>query len=291
MGFGVELEPFVSLGTLGGIVTKTITPKPRLGNPPPRIVETSSGLLNSIGIPNPGFEAFRRGILPRLRPLECRKIINIAGDSVDEFATLAEALDREEGIDAIELNLSCPNIHASCLPFVSDPAVTHEVVRRVRASTARPVWVKLSPGSDRILEAARAAEEAGAHALTVANTILGMAVDWRRRRPILGNDVGGLSGPAIKPITLRLVAEVARAVRLPLVGVGGIRTASDVLEYLVAGASAVQIGTWAYVDPTVFRSLAQELGRHLEEEEVGSVKDLVGTLRLHKEEDGGSEDP
>lgn len=256
-GLGLEMEPFWDLGEAGAVVVKTITKKPRRGNPMPRLCETPSGLLNSIGLPNKGIDAFIDVTLPKLRGKAACLIVNIAGTCTGEFGELAARLDGAEGVDALELNISCPNVEGGDLPFGRDPQVVHRLVRDVRAATRLPIITKLSPNVSDIAEIARAAKEGGSDAVSLINTLLGMSVDWRTGKPGLGTTIGGLSGPAIKPIALRMCWEVARNVDIPVIGIGGIRTADDALEFLCVGCSAVQIGTAHYRTPdAVPRALA-----------------------------------
>ena len=274
-GYAREMESLVDLPRLGGIVPKTITHQPRVGNAPPRTTETAAGLLNSIGLDNDGMAAFISHHLPYFRRLICPLIVSIAGRSPDDFPRMAARLDGEPGIAALELNISCPNVSGG-VDLGTDPAACAAVVASVRNACGLPVLVKLTPNVTDITAIAQAA--AGADAIALINTVLGMAVDWRRRRPVLGNVLGGLSGPAIKPIALRCVFQVARAVDTPLVGIGGISTIDDVMQFLVAGASAVQIGTANFADPTVTMKLLDQLPGALESAGVRSVAELVGSM-------------
>lgn len=276
-GYAREMASLVDLSTLGGIIPKTVTRQSRPGNSPWRTVETASGLLNSIGLDNDGIDAFIAGHLPYLATLPAPVIVSVAGKTMDEFVELASCLEGRAGVAAIELNVSCPNVSGG-VDFGADPVACERVVSSVRQATTLPVIAKLTPNVTRIAEVARGAEAGGADAISLINTVLGMAVDWRRRRPLLGNIVGGLSGPAIKPIALRCVYQVAAAVRTPLIGIGGISNLDDVMEFLVTGASAVQIGTANYFDPTLSQRLAADLPKALEELGVGSVREVVGTL-------------
>lgn len=277
-GSGWEGRTFGDLSQLGALVSKTVTVKPRPGNPPPRILETPAGMLNSIGLENRGADYFLAETLPRMQTLGPKVIVNIGGESVGEFVELAERFSAA-GVDALEVNLSCPNVQEGRLLFSSDAANAEQAIRAVRAVTRLPLLAKLSPNVTRIGEIARAVEAGGADAITAINTLIGMAVDWRKRAPVLGSTTGGLSGPAIKPVALRMVHEIRQAVRIPIVGVGGIASATDVLEFLVTGASAVQVGTWQFVDPAAMPRLLEELQALLAAEQL-SVRELVGTLRL-----------
>ena len=277
-GYAREMEPFVDLGRLGGILPKTITLEPRRGNAPWRTVETACGLLNSIGLDNDGLEAFVAHHLPYLSALPAPLIVSIAGRSESEFVTLAEQLERYGGVAAVELNISCPNVTGG-VDYGTDPNRCGGVVQAVRRACSLPILTKLTPNVSRITDIAKAAADGGADAISLINTVLGMAVDWRRRRPLLGNVVGGLSGPAIKPIALRCVYQVSQAVDLPLVGVGGISNIDDVMEFLIAGASAVQIGTANYFDPSVSMRILDALPEAIQEAGVARLSDLVGTLQ------------
>ena len=276
-GYAREMAGIVDFARLGGIIPKTVTRHPRAGNAPPRTVETPSGMLNAIGLDNDGIEHFLHYHLPYLRTLPTAILTNIAGENEDDFVDMAAMLGREEGLAGVELNLSCPNV-AGGIDFAIDPEVTRRVVQRVRAVCPMPIVAKLTPNVTNIVPIARAAAEAGADALSLGNTFVGMAIDWRRRRPILANVTGGLSGPAIKPLALRLVWQVARQVRVPIIGVGGIATIDDVMECIVAGASAVQLGTVNFYDPTASARVAGELPQALEQLGANSVREVVGTL-------------
>lgn len=278
-GYAREMERLIDLTRLGGILPKTITCQPRPGNAPWRTVETSAGLLNSIGLDNDGIDAFIAHHLPYLSSIGTPIIVSIAGKTHQEFVDMATRLGSKSGIAALELNISCPNVSGG-VDFGADAAMCGKLVADVRRECPLPILAKLTPNVTRIVDVAKAAADGGADAISLINTVLGMAIDWRKRKPLLGNVVGGLSGPAIKPIALRCVHQVARAVRTPLVGIGGIATIDDVMEFLVAGASAVQIGTANYYDPTVSMKLLDQLPVALAEAGVSRVADFVGTLRL-----------
>ena len=278
-GYAREMSAFVDFARLGGIIPKTVTPQPRIGNPPPRTVETSSGLLNSIGLDNDGLDTFLTKHLDYLLSLGTSIIANIAGHDRDEFVQMAERLEQTRGLAGIELNISCPNVSGG-IDFGTDPKLAAAVIRGVREVTQLPIIAKLTPNVTSIVEIARAAAEAGADAVSIANTFQGMAIDWKKRKPILGNVVGGLSGPAIKPIVLRMVWQVAKAVQIPIIGVGGIATIDDVLEFLVAGATAVQIGTANFYNPSGPVRLVTELSAALEALGCKSVQELIGSLQL-----------
>jgi dihydroorotate dehydrogenase (NAD+) catalytic subunit len=276
-GKGLEFRSFYDVSALGFVVVKTITKDPRPGNVPPRLVETAGGLLNSIGLPNPGIEAYCAEVLPKLRTLGAPVVINIAGHDAAGFAELAARLEREEGIAALELNMSCPNV-AGGLDFSATPEAARDVLRRVRDVTDRPLVAKLSPNVTDVRPIAVAAAEAGATAVSAVNTLLGLAVDWRRRRPVLGRGVGGLSGPAIKPIALRIVRELWKVLDVPIVGIGGIQDADDVMEFLLAGATAVQLGTVNYYRPDACHAALKGLPARLRALGASSVREIVGTL-------------
>lgn len=276
-GYAREMAGFVDLRRLGGILPKTITEEPRQGNRPPRTCETAAGMLNSIGLDNDGAEAFLARQMPYLAELGTAIIVSIAGHTPDEFVRLAARLDGAPGVTALELNVSCPNVTGG-VDMATDPRLCESLVRRVREACSLPILAKLTPNVTDVVPVARAAANAGADAVSLINTCLGMAVDWRRRRPRLGNGMGGLSGPAIKPIALRIVYQVARAVDVPIVGIGGIGSVDDVMEFLVAGATAIQIGTANFYDPTVSTRVLDALPGALAEAGAKCVRDVVGTL-------------
>jgi dihydroorotate dehydrogenase (NAD+) catalytic subunit len=278
-GYAREMERLVDFQRLGGILPKTVTQAPRAGNQPWRTVETAAGLLNSIGLDNDGIEAFIEHHLPYLSGLPTAIIVSIAGRNHDEFVAMAQRLDGLPGVAAIELNISCPNV-AHGVDFGADATLCGRLVSAVRERCRTPVIAKLTPNVTNIAAIAKAAAEAGADAISLINTVLGMAIDWRKRRPLLGNVMGGLSGPAIKPIALRCVYQAAQAVKTPLIGIGGIATIDDVMEFFVAGASAVQVGTANYYDPTVSMKLVDALPAALQEAGVSSIRELAGTLQV-----------
>jgi dihydroorotate dehydrogenase (NAD+) catalytic subunit len=277
-GYAREMERLVDFSRLGGILPKTVTKEPRAGNRPWRTVETACGLLNSIGLDNDGIDAFIEHHLPYLRDLPTAIIVSIAGRTHDEFVAITAQLDGRPGVAAIELNISCPNV-AHGVDFGADPGMCGRLVEACRKASSLPIIAKLTPNVTSIATIARAASESGADAISLINTVLGMAIDWRKQRPMLGNVVGGLSGPAIKPIALRCVYQAAQAVKTPLIGIGGIATIDDVMEFLVAGATAVQVGTANYYDPTVTMKLVDALPAALREAGIGRVPEIVGTLR------------
>jgi dihydroorotate dehydrogenase (NAD+) catalytic subunit len=276
-GYAREMEGLVDLRRLGGILPKTITQEPRVGNAPWRTVETAAGMLNSIGLDNDGIEAFVAHHLPYLAGLGVPIIVSIAGRTHDEFVGMTRRLAGLVGIAAIELNISCPNVSGG-VDFGTDAAMCERLVADCHAATATPIIAKLTPNVTSIPDIARAAAAGGADAISLINTCLGMAVDWRRRRPLLGNVMGGLSGPAIKPIALRAVYQAAQAVQTPIIGIGGIATIDDVMEFLVAGASAVQLGTVNFYNPSVSIQVLDALPAALAQAGASRVADVVGTL-------------
>ncbi|HYA49349.1 MAG TPA: dihydroorotate dehydrogenase [Burkholderiales bacterium] len=278
-GYGLEFEPYLDLDKLGGFVVKGLYSGPREGNPPPRLVETPSGLINAIGLPGVGVKAFAEKVLPRLRRLATAVIVNVCGADDDEYLAVVEFLDREEGIAAYELNISCPNVKKDGACPALDPEPTHHLVKRLKAATRRPVITKLSPNVTDIVEIALAAEEAGTDAVALVNTFLAMAIDIETRRPKLANTLGGLSGPAIRPLAVRMVYQVASRVRVPVIGMGGIMTGADALEFMIAGASAVEVGTANFVDPDAALRIAGEIAVWCEAHGVARVRDVIGTVR------------
>jgi dihydroorotate dehydrogenase (NAD+) catalytic subunit len=276
-GYAREMESLVDLTRLGAIVPKTITPQPRAGNAPWRTVETAAGMLNSIGLDNDGIEAFVAHHLPYLAGVGAPIVVSIAGHDFDEFVVMAARLDGLEGVAALELNISCPNVSGG-VDFGTDEAMCRRVVEGVRAACGLPILAKLTPNVTSIARIAKAAADGGADAISAINTCLAMAVDWRKRTTLLGGGMGGLSGPAIKPIALRCVYEIAQAVDIPVVGIGGIATLDDVMEFLVAGASAVQIGTANFYNPTATKELVDRLPAAIAELGAKSARQIVGTL-------------
>jgi dihydroorotate dehydrogenase (NAD+) catalytic subunit len=276
-GYAREMAGLVQLSRLGAILPKTITSQPRPGNRPWRTVETTGGLLNSIGLDNDGIDAFIENHLPYLTTVGSPIIVSVAGSNHDDFVQLAERIGQQQGVAAVELNISCPNV-AHGVDFGANPELCRKLVTAIRERCPIPIIAKLTPNVTSIADIARAATDGGADALSVINTVLGMAIDWRKRRPMLGNIVGGLSGPAIKPVALRCVYQVAAAVKTPIIGIGGIGSIDDVMEFLIAGATAVQIGTANYVDPTVSTRVLDELPAALKTLGAQRVSDVVGTL-------------
>jgi dihydroorotate dehydrogenase (NAD+) catalytic subunit len=281
-GYGEELFPFFDPAVLGGVVTKSLSLRPREGNPPPRLAETPAGMLNSIGLQNIGVEAFVRERLPALAARGITVVASIFGASVEEFAELAARLDGAPGLHALELNVSCPNTARGGVEFGVDPEAARRVTEAVRRATHLPVVVKLSPNVTDVAVIARAALDGGADVLSLVNTWFGMAIDVEARRPVLSTGSGGLSGPAVRPMAVHLVRQVARAVGAPLIGVGGVASARDALEFILAGASAVQVGTATFVDPRAAPKVVEGIAEYCRRHGVTAVRELVGALR-----DGG----
>ena len=280
--YGVEFKSLVDLNELGGIVVKGLSREPMDGNPPPRLFETQAGMMNSVGLQNIGVRAFVAEKLPELRQFQTAVIANVFGYAVEDYTEVARVLEDSEGLAAYELNVSCPNTKHGGMFFSSDPALLTEVVAAVRAVAKRPLIVKLSPNIARVEPLAKAAADAGADAISLVNTFVGLAIDAHTRTPRLGAGFGGLSGPAIKPIALRMVYEAAQSVKLPVIGLGGIANGTDAAEFLIAGASAVEVGTANFWDPQAPARIARELEAFLEKEKISRVCELVGTLQLKR---------
>ena len=279
-GYGQEFAGLVDLNELGGIVVKGLSLKPRAGNPPPRIVETPCGMLNAIGLANIGLESFLREKLPWLQKLNTAVIVNIYGHSIDEYGAVAAGLKGVEGISAIEVNISCPNVEKGGMAFGTDPDVSAKVTEKVLKNTDKPVIVKLSPNVTDITVIAKAVEKAGAHAVSLINTLTGMAIDIETRVPKLANILGGLSGPAIRPVAVYMVYQVARAVKIPVIGVGGIMDYRHALEFLMAGASAIQVGTANFVNPGVSLKIIEGLKKFCEAQGISSIEEIIGSLKV-----------
>lgn len=278
-GYGQDMVDFFDPAILGGIATKGISLEPREGNPPIRICETASGMLNAIGLNNVGFEAFVENKMPFLRKLEKTAcLVNFYGNCIEDYAKLAEKLSAVEGVDALEMNISCPNVKEGGIVFGSDPVIMSEVVSAAREKCTKPLIVKLSPNVTSISKMAEVAVNAGADGLSLINTLTGMAIDINSKRPVLANVIGGLSGPAIKPVALKMTFEVCKAVDVPVIAMGGISTAEDVLEFLLAGASAVQVGTASFTNPNAMQEMIKGIADILEAKEVSSVEDWIGSL-------------
>jgi dihydroorotate dehydrogenase (NAD+) catalytic subunit len=279
-GYGREYADLVDLNRLGAIVVKGLHLNPAKGNPPPRIVETPCGMLNAIGLENVGIQAFVEDKLPFLKTLQVPVIVNIYGHFIEEYAELAAVVDTVDGIAAIEVNISCPNIKAGGVAFGVHPTSAHTVITAVRQKTTKPVIAKLSPNVTDITDIARSVADAGADAVSLINTLTGMAVDIHTRTPMLANVTGGLSGPAIKPVALRMVWQVAKSVAVPVIGIGGIMTAADALEFLIAGACAVQVGTANFVNPRATMNVLEGLEAYMQEKGIACITDVIGSLRV-----------
>lgn len=278
-GYGLEYSPIVDLSKIGGVITKSLSVKPREGNPSPRIWETPSGMLNAIGLENCGLDSFIAHRIPELAKLPTAVLVNVVGDNIEDYATICEKLDKQDAIDGFEINISCPNVKHGC-KFSSDAGDCLRLIKALRSTTRKLLMVKLSPNVTDIAQLARAAAEGGADALSLINTLLGMAVDVKTRRPRIANVTGGLSGPAVRPVALRCVYQAAKACpKTPIVGIGGIRTLSDALEFFIVGACAVQVGTTNYLDPDFLNRLPGELGAWLAQEQLASLGELVGSLK------------
>ena len=275
-GYGEEYAEFFDLSGLGAVVVKGLSISPKEGNPPPRIIETASGMLNAIGLQNIGIERFVAEKIPFLRTYDTKVIVNFFGDSVEEYVAAAERLSSVEGIHGLEMNISCPNKQEGWCIFGTDARVTGQVVQAVRNATRLPLIVKLSPNVTDIAQIARAAEDAGADALSLINTLTGMVIDVRTKKPRLANRTGGLSGPAIKPVAVRMVYEVFRAVKIPLIGMGGIMNAEDALEFIFAGATAVAVGTASFIHPTAAVEILEGIQAYAEREGAGDISSLTG---------------
>lgn len=279
-GYGTEYADFLDVASLGAVIVKGTTIKAREGNPYPRMAETPSGMLNAVGLQNKGVDYFVGKIYPEVRNLGCPAVVNVSGSSIDDYVAAASAIDRLEDIPAIELNISCPNVKEGGMAFGVKAESVDAVVSAVRKAYSRTLIVKLSPNVTDITEMARAAEAAGADAVSLINTLLGMAIDAESRRPLLSTVTGGLSGPAVKPVALRMVWQTARAVSIPVVGIGGISSASDAIEFMLAGASAIEIGTANFIDPSVSVKVIDGIDAYLERHGYSSVSQIVGALEL-----------
>lgn len=277
--FAIEYQEALDLGRLGALVIKSVSPKSRAGNPTPRVADSYSGMLNSIGIPSKGLDYYIEQVLPPYLKFNTPVVVSISADTADEFADACERMSLPQ-VAAIEANISCPNLEADGMAFAMLPETTYRAVSAIRRRTRHPFWVKLTPNASNIAAVARAAEDAGADAIVMGNTVLGMAIDIRTRRPKLGNVMGGLSGPAIKPIALRLVHQCYRAIRIPIIGCGGIQNVEDAIEFLLAGASAIQVGTASFRDPGIMQKIIDGLNSYCEETGLDRLSDLTGQLKL-----------
>ena len=279
-GYAREFEDLVNLHRLGGIIVKGISLEPRAGNPPQRIVETPCGMLNAIGLQNVGVERFITEKMVYLKGIGVPVVVNILGDTVDEYREITERLQGVEGIAALEVNISCPNVKKGGVAFGTVPSMAAAVTEAVKQAADVPVMVKLSPNVADIVEMAKAVEAGGADSISLINTLIGMAIDLHRRKPVLANVIGGLSGPAIKPIALRMVYQAAGAVQIPVIGIGGIENAEDALEFIVAGATAVQIGTANFINPRVSEEVVDGIGDYVKTNKLASIRELIGTLEV-----------
>lgn len=279
-GYAREFENLMNLHRLGGVIVKGISLQPRAGNPPPRIVETACGMLNAIGLENVGVDKFISSKMKYLRGLGIPVIVNVLGDSVEEYREITEKLAGVEGVAAIEVNISCPNVKKGGVAFGTDPEMARRVTRAVKEVSEVPVIVKLSPNVSDIASVAEAVEDGGADSVSLINTLIGMAIDLKSKKPELANVIGGLSGPAIKPVALRMVYQVAQRVSIPVIGIGGIDTAEDALEFIVAGATAVQVGTANFINPRASEEVVEGISRYVQNEKLPSIRDLIGTLQV-----------
>lgn len=280
-GYGREFAQYIDLNKLGGIVTKGTSLKPRPGNKAPRVCETASGMLNSIGLQNPGVEHFMEQDLPWLRSFDTKIIVNACGSSVEEYVELAKVLNTLD-IDAVELNLSCPNVKAGCMAFGTSYEGVKEVTTQVRKElTSKPLIVKLTPNVTDIVSPAKGAEDAGADGVSLINTLLGMKIDIDKRKPVLANNTGGLSGPAVKPVAVRMVYQVAQAVNIPILGLGGIVTGEDVIEFMLAGATAVSIGTGNFISPDVSIKAIEGIEKYMKKHNIENLKDIIGSVQMN----------
>jgi dihydroorotate dehydrogenase (NAD+) catalytic subunit len=277
-GYAREFSSLVNLYRLGGVIVKGISLFPRLGNPPPRIVETSCGMLNAIGLENVGVDRFITEKMPYLQGINTAVVVNILGDSVEEYKQITEKLTTVPGVSAIEVNISCPNVKKGGVAFGSDPYMAETVTRTVKESTNLPIIVKLSPNVTDITQIAQAVEQGGADSISLINTLIGMAIDLKTRRPRLANIFGGLSGPAIKPVALRMVYQVAHSVSIPVIGIGGIESTEDALEFILAGATAIQIGTANFINPKATEEVVEGISEYVVREKLRSVREMIGAL-------------
>ncbi len=279
-GYGTEYEDFMNVSRLGAVIVKGTTIKPRDGNPYPRMAETPSGMLNAVGLQNKGADYFVRNIYPTVRTLGCPAIVNVSGSTIEDYVAAAEIIDTLQDIPAIELNISCPNVRQGGMAFGVKAESAEAVVSAVRKVYHKTLIVKLSPNVTDITEIARAAESAGADAVSLINTLLGMAIDAESRRPLLSTITGGLSGPAVKPIALRMVWQTSKAVRIPIIGIGGISNATDAVEFLLAGASAIEIGTANFIDPAVSEKVIDGIDAYLDRHGFNTVQEIIGALQV-----------
>lgn len=279
-GYGEEFAEYVNLETIGAFVTKGLSLRPRAGNPTPRIVETPGGMLNAIGLQNVGIDAFIAKKIPFVRTVNTPCVANFFGDTVDEYAEMTRRLNEIPEVVALEMNISCPNVKQGGIVFGTDPACAASVVAACRAATNKPLIVKLSPNVTDVVTMAKACVDAGADSLSLINTLIGMAIDLKKRRPVLANVTGGFSGPAIKPVALRMVWQVAKAVKVPIIGIGGIMNATDALEFILAGATAVQVGTASFINPGAAQTIVEEMEGWMVANGVADINSLIGALEI-----------
>jgi dihydroorotate dehydrogenase (NAD+) catalytic subunit len=279
-GYGSEFADYMDLESIGAMISKGLSLKPKAGNPTPRIVETPGGMLNAIGLQNVGVDAFIEQKLPYLKKVNTPVIVNLYGNTLEEYGEVASRLEGQDGVAGLEVNISCPNVKQGGIVFGTDPNAAQEVVRLVKKNTTKPVIVKLSPNVTDVVLMAKACADAGADALSLINTLTGIAIDLERRRPVLANITGGLSGPAIKPVALRMVLQVSRAVKLPVIGIGGIMNARDALEFILAGATAIQVGTASFLDPAAAQQIALDMEAYLAEQGIPSIASMIGALEV-----------
>jgi dihydroorotate dehydrogenase (NAD+) catalytic subunit len=280
-GYGAEFDDFIDVSRLGGIIVKGTTMEPREGNPYPRMAETPSGMLNTVGLQNKGIEYFEKNIYPQVSKYDTNVIVNINGNCVDDYVALAERINKLEKIKAVELNISCPNVKKGGMAFGTNPESAREVTRAVRSAFSGKLIVKLSPNVTSIVDIARIVEEEGADSISLINTLLGMAIDVKKMKPSLSTITGGLSGPAIKPVALRMVWQVARAVNIPVIGIGGIMTTSDALEFILAGASAIQVGTASFIDPLASVKILEGIEKYLIEKGFSDIREIKGFININ----------
>ncbi len=279
-GYGREFSELIDLNKLGGIITKGTSLKPRPGNKPPRVCETTAGMLNSIGLQNPGVEYFMENDLPWLKKYDTKIIVNACGSSIEEYVELAKVLNTLD-IDGVELNLSCPNVKAGCMAFGTSYEGVKEVTSRVRKVLEKPLIVKLTPNVTDITEPAKGAEDAGADGVSLINTLLGMSIDIEKQKPVLANNMGGLSGPAVKPVAVRMVYQVSKAVKIPVLGLGGIVNGKDVIEFMLAGATAVSIGTGNFIEPEVSIKAIKEVEEYMKRHNIEDINSLIGSVQMN----------
>lgn len=279
-GYGREFSNFFDLGKLGAVITKGTSLKPKSGNKPPRVCETASGMLNSIGLQNPGVDFFAENDLPFLRKFDTKIIVNACGSTIDEYVELAKVLNKLD-IDGVELNLSCPNVKAGCMAFGNTYEGVKEVTSRVRKVLDRPLIVKLTPNVTDIASIAKAVEDAGADGVSLINTLLGMKIDIEKRKPVLANNTGGLSGPAIKPVAVRMVYQVSQAVKIPILGMGGIVNGDDAIEFMLAGATAISIGAGNFIDPYTSVNTVKQIEEYMEKHKIEDINEIIGKVEMN----------